>query len=303
MYLTPARFREMGLGIDTSELDDSELLSLINQATAVVNAYCNVPRIPQMHDFRGGTITNETHTWRYPVNSLDIGQRREYLFHWPILAISNFRIYVTNTQYIEIAPTELMINNTEKYFEIVSLAITSFGLFNALIVPNVYLASPLAKTSYTYGWDFTVTDEYLSCTDGQTWRAQNQFWFTDTGREPVIKKNGAVVTTGFTVDATEGSVVFTDNLLASDTVSATYHYRLPVDIQYGTGHIVAYLHGDAELHARGMAHLTKLRVAEVEMEKDLRRGQPKSLVENLNALVPEAALLLGGYAADNLTVR
>jgi len=303
MYLTPARFREMGFGIDTSELDNTELLSLVNQATTVVNAYCNVPRIPQMHDFRGGTITNETHTWRYPVNSLDIGQRREYLFHWPILAISNFRIYVTNTQYIEIAPTELMINNTERYFEIVSLAITSFGLFNALIVPNVYLASPLAKTSYTYGWDFEVADESLSCTDGQTWRAQNQFWFTDTGREPVIKKNGAVVTTGFTVDAAEGTVVFTDNLLATDTVSATYHHKLPTDIQYGTAHIVAYLHGQSELQARGMAHLTKLRVAEVEMEKDLRRGGAKGLVENLNMLVPEAALLLGGYAADHLTVR
>jgi hypothetical protein len=303
MYLTPQRFREMGLGIDTSELDDSELLSLINQATAVVNAYCNVPRIPQMHDFRGGTITNETHTWRYPVNSLDIGQRRAYLFHWPLLAIQNFRIYVTNTQYIEIAPTELMINNTEKYFEIVSLAITSFGLFNALIVPNVYLASPLAKTSYTYGWDFEVTDEYLSCTDGQTWRAQNQFWFTDSPRAPVIKKNGTVVTTSFTVDPVEGTVVFTDNLLATDVVTASYHHKLPTDIQYGTGHIVAYLHGDAELHARGMAHLTKLRVAEVEMEKDIRRGGAKGLVENLNMLIPEAALLLGGYAADHLTVR
>lgn len=303
MYLTPARFREMGLGIDISELEDVELLALISQATAIVNAYCNVPRIPQMHDFRGGTITGETHTWRYPVNSLDIGQRREYLFHWPILAISNFRIYVTNTQYIEIAPTELMINNTEKYFEIVSLAITSFGLFNALIVPNVYLASPLAKTSYTYGWDFTVTDEYLSCTDGQTWRAQNQFWFTDTGREPVIKKNGAVQSTGYTVDATEGTVVFTENLLATDTVSASYHHKLHPDIQYGTGHIVVHLHGESELHSRGMAHLTKLRVAEVEMERDLRRTAPKSLVENLNMLVPEAALLLGAFAADNLTVR
>jgi len=307
MYLTPARFREMGLGIDTSELDDSELLSLINQATSVVNAYCNVPRVPQMHDFRGGTITNETHTWRYPVNSLDIGQRREYLFHWPILAISSFRIYVTNTQYIEIAPTELMINNTERYFEIVSLAITSFGLFNALIVPNVYLASPLAKTSYTYGWDFEVTDEYLSCTDGQTWRAQNQFWFTDEARAPVIKKNGATVSNTpvvqYAVNATEGTVVFTENLLASDVVTASYHHKLPTDIQYGTGHIVAYLHGDAELHARGMAHLTKLRVAEVEMEKDLRRGASQSLIQNLNSLVPEAALLLGGYAADHLTVR
>jgi hypothetical protein len=306
MYLTPARFREMGFGIDTSELDNTELLSLVNQATTVVNAYCNVPRIPQMHDFRGGTITSEAHTWRYPVNSLDIGQRREYLFHWPILAIQNFRIYVTNTQYIEIAPTELMINNTERYFEIVSLAITSFGLFNALIVPNVYLASPLAKTSYTYGWDFTVTDEYLSCTDGQTWRAQNQFWFSDEARAPVIKKNGATVSNTpvqYTVDATEGTVVFTENLRDSDTVSASYHHKLPTDIQYGTGHIVAYLHGQAELQSRGMAHLTRLRVAEVDMEKDLRRAAPKGLVENLNMLVPEAALLLGAFAADNLTVR
>ena len=303
MYLTPARFREMAFGIDTSELDDTELLSLVNQATTVVNAYCNVPRIPQMHDFRGGTITSEAHTWRYPVNSLDIGQRRQYLFHWPLLTISNFRIYVTNTQYIEIAPTELMINNTEKYFEIVSLAITSFGLFNALIVPNVYLASPLAKTSYTYGWDFEVTDEYLSCTDGQTWRAQNQFWFTDSARAPVIKKNGTVVTTSFTVDPIEGTVVFDSNLLASDIVTASYHHKLPTDIQYGTAHIVAYLHGQAELQSRGMAHLTKLRVAEVEMEKDIRRGGAKGLVETLNMLIPEAALLLGGYAADHLTVR
>lgn len=52
-----------------------------------------------------------------------------------------------------------------------------------------------------------------------------------------------------------------------------------------------------------MAHLTKLRVAEVEMEKDIRRGAPQGLVENLNMLVPEAALLLGAFAADNLTVR
>jgi len=39
------------------------------------------------------------------------------------------------------------------------------------------------------------------------------------------------------------------------------------------------------------------------MEKDIRRGGAKGLVENLNMLIPEAALLLGGYAADHLTVR
>ena len=56
-YITPQRFREMGFGIDISELDDTELLSLCRQASAVVDAYCNVPRIPQKHDFRGGTMS------------------------------------------------------------------------------------------------------------------------------------------------------------------------------------------------------------------------------------------------------
>jgi hypothetical protein len=119
----------------------------------------------------------------------------------------------------------------------------------------------------------------------------------------VIKKNGAVVTTGFTVNANEGTVVFDANLPASDFVTASYHHKLPTDIQMGTGHIVAHLHGESELHARGMAHLTKLRVAEVEMERDLRRGNVQGLAEILDTLVPEAALLLGGYRNDFITVR
>jgi hypothetical protein len=180
---------------------------------------------------------------------------------------------------------------------------TGTGLFNALIIPNVALAVPLAKTSYTYGWDFNEVDEELTCTDGQTWRAQNQWWHVDTGREPVIKKNGAVVTTGFTVDPKEGTVTFDSNLLAVDEVTASYHYKLPSDIQYGTGHIVAHLHGQAELQSRGMAHLTRLRVAEVDMERDLRRSFPTSLIAGLDNEVPEAALLLGAYRADNISVR
>lgn len=302
-YLTPARFREMGFGIDISELDDTELASLIAQASAVVDSYCNVPRIPQKHDFRGGTITGEQHKWRYPVSPFEIGQRKYYPFHWPILEILDFKIMVTNTQWVSIAPEHMMINNSERYWEVVSLALTGVGLFNALIVPNVGLADPVAVSSYRYGWDFLVEDDYLTCSDGQTWRAQNQYWFTDASREPVIKKNGTVQTTGYTVDANEGTVVFDDNLLATDTVTATYHHKLPADIQYGTGHIVAHLHGEAELHARGMAHLTKLRVAEVEMERDLRRGKNEGLAAILDTLVPEAALLLGGYRNDQITVR
>ena len=302
-YLTPDRFREMGFGIDVSELTDREVLALANQASAVVDAYCNVPRIPQKHDFRGGSITSEEHAWRYPVTPFEVGQRRYYPWHWPILAVSQFRIYVTNTQYVEIAPTELLINNSERYLEVVSLAITSSGLFNALIVPNVGLATPVARCSYTYGWDFAISDESLTTTDGQTWRAQNQYWHSTPA--PTVKKNGVAQSSGFTIDYEEGMVVFTANLAATDTVTASYNHKLPTEIQYGTGHIMAYLHGQAELHSRGMAHLRRLRVAEVEMETQNlpSRGEVKSLSQNLDILIPEAALLLGSYAADHITVR
>lgn len=306
MYLTPARFREMGFGIDISELDDAELAALIAQASAVVDSYCNVPRIPQKHDFRGGTITKEEHRWALPETSLDFGQRRMYPFHWPILEITDFKIYVTNSQYVEIGPTELFINNSERWFEIVSYAVTSIGMFGALVVPNIGLATPVAKVSYTYGWDFTITDEALVYSDGQTWRAQNQHWHsTDdvdgNSRDPVIKVNDVVVTTGFNIDYDEGTVIFDSNLEGDDTVKVTYHHKLPSDIQFGTGHIVAHLHGQAELHARGMAHLTQLKVAEVTMRRDTPKG--KSLAENLDTLIPEAAMLLSAYRQDNLTVR
>lgn len=305
MYLTPARFREMGFGIDVSEIEDETLTALLAQASATVDAYCNVPRIPQEHDFRGGTITKESHTWRLPETSLDYGQRRMYPYHWPILQINDFKIYVTNTQYVEIDPTELFINNSERWFEIVSYAVTHVGTFGAFIVPNIGLATPVAKVGYDYGWDFLVTDETLTYSDGQTWRAQNQWWHsTDDvdgdSRDPIVKKNGVVETTGFTIDHDEGTVVFDANLEATDVVKVTYHHKLPRGIQFGTGHIVAYLHGQAEIHARGMAHLTQLKVAEVTMRRDTMSG---TLAENLDALVPEAAIQLSAYRQDFLTVR
>ena len=305
MYLTTARFREMGFGVDVTEINDRELSALIAQASSVVDAYCNVPRIPQKHDFRGGSITGEQHSWKMPEHSLDYGQRRMYPFHWPILQINQFRIYVTNSQYVEIAPSELFINNSERWFEIVSYAVTSIGMFGAMIVPNIGLATPVAKVDYDYGWDFTVTDEPLTHSDGQTWRAQNQYWHSTAdvegnSRAPVIKKNGSTISTGFTIDYDEGTIVLDDNAAADDTYTATYHHKLPQELQYGTGHIVAHLHGQAEIHARGMAHLTQLRVAEVQMRRDVPGG---SLAENLDSLVPEAAIQLSAYRQDYLTVR
>lgn len=313
-YLTPARFRKMGFGIDASQLDDATLASLGAQASTMVNNYCLVPRQPQMYDFRGGSIVGEQHAWRYPETDFDIGQRRAYPFSWPVKRLSQFRIYVTNIQYVQVDTTGLFVNQSQKYVEVVSLALTSAGLFNALVVPNIGLATPVVRLNYEYGWAFYEPGEMLQTEDGQTWAATNQWWYQDQDGEdawgvpiggvPVIEKNGSVITTGFTIDYDEGSVVFDDNLTATDTVSASYYYKLPSEISYATGHVMAWLFGVSETRARGMTQLESLQIGEVKLTRPTIRSAPSAEhAADLETLVPDAASLLATYRFDGVSVR
>lgn len=319
-YLTPARYKKMAFGIDTSELDDIELAALCSQATTMVNAYCLAPRLPQAHDFRGGTVTNEQHQWRYPETPFDIGQRKAFPFHWPIKKMNQFRIYVTNTQYVGIDPTELFVNNSLRYVEVVSLALTSAGLFNALVIPNIGLATPVVRMAYDYGWDFIEPGEMLLPDDGQVWRAQNQWWYSEQtgtdamgfpiGGAPVITIDGVVATSGFTIDYDEGTVTLDSDMPPATTVEAAYHYKLPAEIQWATGHIVTYLHAEGEMFARGMGHLDRMAIGEVSMARTRKQdaynydqGGGGSLVTDLAQLVPEAANLLSSYRFDGVVVR
>lgn len=299
-YLTAQKFRTMGFGTDTDSLTDEELTNLCQRATAMVDAHCRVPRLPQPHDFRGGTVVAEQHTWRYPVSPVDIGQRKLWPFHWPVTAVNDFKIKVTNTQYVAIAASELFINNTQRYVEVVSLAITSHGLFQALVVPNIGLATPVAEIGYDYGFLYPETDERLYYSDGNTWRAAHQWWATDPA--PVIKKNGTEVSSGVTVDYDEGTVTFDVALADTDVVTATYTRRLPHEIRDATGHIVAAIRSEAENRARGMGSLSRLTVEEVTLERQRARDKQESGYD-LETIAPEAAMLLNTYRFDGVTIR
>ena len=299
-YLTAAKFRTMAFGTDVSELSDLELESLCAQASMMVDVYCNASRIPQQHDFKGGAITGEEHSWRYPFGPFDIGQRRLYPYHWPILSIERFRIYVTRTQFVEIAPTELVINNTERFMEVVSLALTSSGLFNALIVPNVGLATPKCIVDYHYGWEnLSSTDEVILPTDARLWRAENQFWYATPA--PEVKMDGTVQTTGYTVDLNEGTVVFDTEPDADAIVSVSYHYRLPREVMFATGRIAADLHGEAELAAKGMTHLNQIALGEMKLVRTAPRAGFDA--SDLAVFSPQAARYLSAYRLDGITVR
>ena len=65
LYLTPERFRTMGVGSDLDNIEEWELRSILQSASRSVDAYCNVPILPQRFIFRGGTMTDEDHEMVY----------------------------------------------------------------------------------------------------------------------------------------------------------------------------------------------------------------------------------------------
>jgi hypothetical protein len=295
LYVTPEKYRTMGFGIDLAGIEDVELASILERAAAIADDYCTVPRFPSRHTFFGGSVTAEQHDWTLPESPLEQPRRRVWPMHWPILEITDFKVRVTNTQYVSIAPSEMFINNASRYVEVVSLAFTGVGLFGALI-PSIGLMRPVAEISYTYGWRFEARSEMLYPTDARTFRAANQFWNSDTN-EPVVYLNGVAQNTGFTIDEIEGTVTFDNQLAATDVVSADYDYTLPREIKEGVGHIATYLLAGREVQSRGMGGLQSLKVGEVSIVAPSRR----LTAESLPILVPEAASLLADFGF--ITVR
>jgi len=291
LYVTPEKYRTMGLGIDLEGIEDFELAAILDRAGSIAEGYCSVPLIPRRHSFLGGSISvdaPEEHSWRIPENSFDIGQRRIYPYHHPIVSVEQFRIYVTNTQYVEIAPSEIFINNTDRYIEVISLAFTGVGLFGA-ILPSLGLMKPVSRIAYTYGREYEQPEERLYPTDARTYRALNQFWHADPA--PIVEVDGVVVTTGFTVDRTEGTVIFDAPLATGQVVTAAYSYSLPDEIRNAVGPITAQLLGERELASKAMSGVQSIKMGEI----TISRTQPRLSAETLAECLPSAAWLLDGF--------
>jgi hypothetical protein len=292
MYLTPERFRTMGFGIDLSDPEspnDIEIRSVIQRATAAVNAYCCVPMVPQQFDFRGGSIVGEAHEWS--VSAYD--QPRPYRY-WPVCqpvkTVDQFRIYATPNVYTEIAVADMFINNNQSYIEVSSLVLTQYGIFGAGVVQTLIgMYNPVAKANYTYGWEFSVTDEILEPTDAWTYRAQNQFWIGT----PTVELDGVVQSTGFTFDATEGTVTFAAPLTPSNLVTCSYTYPLPPAIAQATGMIATDILGERLMAARDMIGVAEITAGEITIRRQRSGGSAASA--SVPAISTSAASMLSPF--------
>lgn len=293
LYVTPEKYRTMGFGIDLAGIEDVELASILERASSLAEGYCAVPTA---HSFFGGSVVNEQHDWTLPISPMELGRRRIWPLHWPVRAVSSLRVNATNTQYVDVASSELFINNADRYVEVVSFAFTSVGLFGAGI-PGIGLISPVAHISYTYGWQFHAVNETLYPTDARTYRAMHQFWDV-SATDPVIFVNGIeVASSEYEVDAVEGMVVFDSQLAATDRVTADYDHKLPWEIRDAVGQIATYLLTGRQVAISSMGGLQTLKVGEVSMTTPVHRLTSI----NLDVVIPQAAWLLDGFRY--ITVR
>jgi len=297
-YLTADRYRTMRFGTDI-DMTDVELASVIARASSLVDAYCNVPLRPQRHSFLGGTIENEQHSWRLAQTPFETTQRRLYPYHTPIRKVTQFRIYVTQPdpdvedgQYVLVDPKDLMVNRSEDYLEVVSAAMTSTGLFNALIVPAIYLASPIATVDYSYGWAFSVVDEVVYPTDGLTFQSQNNFWHAD---EVTVKVNDIPVSPA-SINRIEGHATLSAAPAIDASVTVSYKHKLPVEIRDASGYIVTHILEEAAVTERGLAELQEIKVAEVTLRRMPEAENTGSAREYISRKVPEAAILLDDFS-------
>jgi hypothetical protein len=296
MYITPERFRAMGFGLDLTDVEDIELRQTIARASALIDAYCAVPMVPQKHDFRGGTITNEQHSWPLPDVSMlsRAGTRRVYIHHRPITEVTAFRVDFTNTFGLDLDKNNLYVNYIENWAEVVSLAAVVSGVYPVGI--NFGLYTPVAKISYKYGWSIPQTGDYLEPTDADEYRASHQWWHTSP--TPKVYIDSVLQTTGYTVNYDEGTVVFNDALTATQVVTADYNYKLPEPIADACGFMVAHLLGERDLQQKGMAGIGMLKVAEVELRRESMGRRATTAAEEME---PEIAALLAPFVYS--TVR
>ena len=266
LYVTPAKFRVSGTGVDLSGITDLELRSILSTATDMANEYCTVP---YGHDFRGGTVVDELGTWDMG-GSLMPGSRQVYPLHRPVKEVTNLRIEVTGSQGIEFNTDELFLSRDRT--EVVSMAVTSYGLFGAAIIPNIGLQKPQYRIAYSYGDSILVVNEELELDSGKMFRAQEQWW--DSEVDPVVRVDNveADPDTDYTIDFDEGTVTLVGTVTATTRVHVDYAHRLPSPIARATTIIAAGELGERNMTRKGLSGLIELAVGDVRIRRDFPRA-------------------------------
>lgn len=284
-----------------ASLTNSVLAYTINRAEAQVDAF-------MQFDMRLGGF--EPHVgWTQQQWDARRMRVRVPNFPVPIRVALRYQIQVSNLStsgagfMAIINPKDIAYHVSDFYIEIVPLQSITYSL--APVIVQLGLRPPIVQWDYEAGWFLPSWGEtLLNSGDNTTYYAMRGFWasvytqavsiqpMTLPPIPPVLYKNGAVQSSGFTLNTTEGSVTFTSANTSTDVVTADYTYTIPDKVSDATVAQTTWLLGQRALANRGMTGLWRLTMGK---ETFMRPNPVRGMVETASFLCEEARLLLENY--------
>lgn len=235
-YLTVEQYKRYGSGIQIGDATDMNLALMIGRAEAGIDGHMGF-------DLKRGGFEPHQVMIQQPFE-----QRTRKSFgpnyFIPVRQVTRYRIQVSNIGtagagfFANISPNDCVINNDGGYIEIVPLQAVTYSLSPVLI--ELGLNPPIIEMDCEVGYYIPIFGETL-INDGnnQTYYATSGFWATTYDQAlatqpnqlpaipPVVYVNGVAQTSGYTVNAVEGSVTFTAMQTPTAIVTCDYTKTIP----------------------------------------------------------------------------
>lgn len=259
-YMTPAFLKRMNSGLDLSGVSDEQIARVLDVASSTVNRVTAAPTHPVPHDFRGGSVTLEQHTWDLG-NNYRHGSDRVYLYHRPVKSVTEFTLRVTGSQTVSFDPADIYVNGNDGYIEIISLA-RRLSVFSAGFVPVIGLRQPVAELEYTYGWTFPVVRDRLYADETLTTFAGSHQWWDATAPVRVYLDGVEQNPANYAVDHDEGIIQFAGQIFDGKGVTADYTHRLPAEIRDAMRLLYVNISEAARMVSSGLTSVKQIKVEE-----------------------------------------
>lgn len=148
-YVTSAEFRTAATGFDVGAISDADLETILSRASRTAEIYARV--IWAVKDAEGNWGPAQYNQWQEWRPS----SRRVYLRHWPVTEIVSAKIWIGANVYAQLRVVDFLINNTQHYIVLASLA-SATTLTPELLTLGI--SEPVIDVTYKAGYT-TIPEE------------------------------------------------------------------------------------------------------------------------------------------------
>lgn len=303
-YLTLAQYQLCADGINTANMSTISLAMFIQRAESDIDAFMGFDLNQQGGGFDPHTVWLQS---RFDDQTRKVSAPNSIV---PVRQIFRYRIQISNLTsagagfFANIQPTDCAINVTEGYIEIVPLQSVTYSL--APVLMQLGLRPPIVQVDCEVGFWIPHFKDTLYPAGGGTsvYTATRGFWASAYTQSlatqpntlppipPIIYVNGIVQNPAtYTINYTEGQVVFNSALAGNPTVQADYTAQIPDNVVSAVISRTTYLIGQANLNKSGLAGLEMIKTG----DQMVSRGREHIIQGIYGSLDRESAGYLAPY--------